>query len=145
MTDDTRVVLDTNVLISGLFAIKNSPSSKILDAIRKQRIILVISPAIVEEIAEVLNRDRVVKRTKMSIKERSEFVDMLVERSDVTEGKQMRQIVSRDIKDDKFLACAVEAKADYIITGDKDLLILKKYEGIQILTPREFLENMPLR
>lgn len=142
MTNDIRAVVDTNVLVSGLFGIKGSPSSQILLAIRTQKIILVTSPVIVEEIEEVINRGRIVRFTKMSKDERADFMDKLIERSDVTAGKQLVQLVGRDIKDDKFLACAVEAKADYIITGDKDLLVLKEHEGIKIVTPREFLVHL---
>lgn len=82
MINNIRVVVDTNVLISGLFGIKSSPSSQILNAVRTQKIILVTSPVILEEIGEVINRDRIVKLTK---------------------GKQLSQIVGRDTKDDKFL------------------------------------------
>ena len=140
MKNDLRVVVDTNVLISGLFGIKDSPSSQILKAIRSQKIILVTSPVILEEVGEVINREKIVKLTKMAPGERVEFIDKLIERSEVTAGKQLLQEVGRDIKDDKFLACAVETKADYIITGDQDLLVLKAYEGIKIMTPREFLK-----
>lgn len=140
MTNDIRAVIDTNVLVSGLFGIKDSPSAQILSAIRTQKIILVTSPVIVEEIEEVINRRRIIKFTKMSKDERADFMDKLIERSDVTAGKQLLQPVGWDTKDDKFLACAVEAKADYIITGDKDLLVFKVYEGIKIITPREFLK-----
>jgi len=139
MKNDLRAVVDTNVLISGLFGIKNSPSFQILKAIRAQKIILVTSPVILEEVGDVVNRERIVKLTKMSPVERAGFMDMLIERCDVTAGKQPAGQVGRDIKDDKFLACAVEAKADYLVTGDEDLLVLKEYEGIKIVTPREFL------
>lgn len=150
MTNDIRVVVDTNVLVSGLFGIKGSPSSQVLSAIRTQKIILVTSPVILEEIVEVINRERIVKLTKMSTGERADFINKLIERSDVTAGKQLlrkfgRDIsraslpLSRDVKDDKFLACGFEAKADYIVTGDNDLLVLKVYEGIRIITPRELL------
>lgn len=139
MKNNLRVVVDTNVLISGLFGIKDSPSSQILKAIRTQKIILVASPLILEEVGNVINRERVVKLTKMSTDERADFMDKLIERSDVTAGKQLPQMIGRDIKDDKFLACAIEARADYIITGDEDLLVLKEYEGIKIMTPREFI------
>lgn len=140
MNNPLRVVVDTNVLISGLFGIKNSPSSQILNAVRSQKIILVSSPLILEEVQDVINREKVVKLTKMNPAERVDFMDKLIERSDVTAGIQLPQMVSRDIKDDKFLACAVEAKADYIVSGDEDLLDLKEYERIKIITPREFLE-----
>lgn len=65
MTNDIRAVIDTNVLVSGLFGIKDSPSAQILSAIRTQRIILVTSPVIVGEIEEVINRERIVKYTKV--------------------------------------------------------------------------------
>ncbi len=142
MINDLRVVVDTNVLVSGLFGIKDSPSSQILNAIRSQKIILVSSPVILEEVGEVINRNRIVKRTKMSPRKRADFMDKLIERSDITAGMQLSQLISRDVKDDKFLSCAVEAKADYIITGDEDLLDLKVYEGIKIVAPRQFLENL---
>lgn len=103
MNNPLRVVVDTNVLISGLFGIKSSPSSQILNAVRTQKIILVTSPIILEEIGEVINRDRIVKLTKMSPGERVDFMDKLIERSDITAGKQLSQIVGRDTKDDKFL------------------------------------------
>jgi len=135
MKNDLRVVIDTNVIISGLFGIKDSPSSQILKAIRTQTIILVTSPVILEEVGDVINREKVVRLTKMSPSERADFMDKLIERSDVTQGKQLSQIVSRDMKDDKFLACAIEAKAEYLVTGDEDLLILEEYEGIKIVIP----------
>lgn len=138
MTNDLRVVVDTNVLVSGLFGIKDSPSSQILKAIRNQKIILVTSPAILEEVGDVISRKRIIKLTKMHEKERKNFIDELIERSDVTAGKQLPKMVDRDVKDDKFLACAREAKANYLVTGDDDLLVLKQYKGIKILKPREF-------
>lgn len=140
MTNDLRVVIDTNVLISGLFGIKNSPSSQILSHVRTQKIVLVTSALILEEVREVINRERIIKLTKMSPEERVETMDLLIARSDITQGKQFSMQVGRDARDDKFLACAVEAKADYIVTGDDDLLVFKEYEDIKIVTPRGFLE-----
>ena len=145
MTKDLRVVVDTNVLVSGLLGIKNSPSSKILKAVRNQKVILVTSPKILKEVTDVINRERIVKLTKMTRQERKEFIDKLIERSDITIGKQLSQIVSRDVKDDKFLACGVEGKVDYIISGDDDLLSLREFEGIRIVSPQQFvtlLENL---
>ena len=139
MTNVPRVVVDTNVLISGLFGITDSPSSKILQAIRNKNLILVTSPTILEEIKDVLSRKRITKLTKMKQNEQADFVEELIERSDVTVGKQLSSIVGRDARDDKFLACAVEGNAEYIISGDKDLLTLKEFKGITIISPREFV------
>jgi uncharacterized protein len=140
MTNDLRIVIDTNVLVSGLFGIKNSPSFQILKAIRSQKVILVASTVIIEELCDVLSRKRIIKLTKMHEEERKNFIEALIERSEVTAGKQLPKIVGRDVKDDKFLACAYEAKADYLVTGDDDLLVLKEYKGIKIVKPRKFVD-----
>lgn len=136
---DFRVVVDTNVLVSGLFGIKNSPSSQILKAIRTQQIVLVTSPIILEEVKDVISRERIVELIKMSTDERTDFIDKLIERGDITPGKQLLQLAGRDEKDDKFLVCAVEGSVDFVITGDEDLLVLKQFEGIKIVSPREFM------
>lgn len=140
MRSDLRIVVDTNVIISGLFGIKNSPSYEIFEAIRSQKLILVLSPPIVEELEEVSGRERIVKRTKMSKEDRISFIEGVIEHSEVTRGVQMSKIIGRDVKDDMFLACAYEARANFIITGDRDLLELKKYGDTKIVTPREFVE-----
>jgi putative PIN family toxin of toxin-antitoxin system len=141
MNHDFRVVVDTNVLISGLFGIKNSPSSKILAAIREQEIILVASPAIIKEVDEVINRPRIIKLLKMEKKERKQVLDGLIARSEVTAGRQLTVPIGRDRKDDKFLACAREGSVDFIITGDRDLLDLEEYEATKITIPRIFVER----
>jgi len=140
MADDLRVVVDTNVLVSGLLGNENSPSSQIIQAVRAQKIILVTSPVIIGEVESVINRDRIANLTRMSGEERASFIYGLIQRSEVTAGNQLAKRVGRDVQDDKFLACAHEAKADYIVTGDKDLLTLKEYAGIKIIRPRDFVE-----
>ena len=79
----------------------------------------------------------------MNVDERKEFMDLFIERCEIIEGQQLQQTGSRDIKDNKFLACGIEAQVEYIVTGDDDLLVLKNYEGITIIKPREFLEMIP--
>jgi predicted nucleic acid-binding protein len=58
----------------------------------------------------------------------------------VTPGQLQRPGVTRDSKDDAIVACAEEGEADYIVSGDHDLLSLGEYAAIQALTPRPFLE-----
>ncbi len=134
-----KAVLDSNVFVSGA-SISQTPPSQMMNLWRKGAYILVTSPQILEEVHEVLLRPKIISYTGLSIKETNEFVEKIIQRAYVTEGKQLSHSVSRDLKDDKFLSCAVEAKADYIITGDQDLLVLKVYKEINILTPREFLD-----
>jgi putative PIN family toxin of toxin-antitoxin system len=140
MPNDLRVVVDTNVLVSGLFGIENTPPLKILTAIRKQKIILVTSAVIMEEVSTVINREKISKKIHLNEEERKVFIDELIARSDVTVGKQLERNFGRDIKDDKFLACGIEGEVDYIITGDRDLLVLTGYEGIKIVSPRDFVD-----
>ena len=140
MPKTLRIVVDTNVLISGFYAIKDSPSFQIIFAIRQQKLILVTSPQILNEVEEVINRERIIKLLKTTSVLRKKIISQITSMSDITDGKQLFEIVGRDRKDDKFLACAVEAQADYIITGDKDLLVIKEFKGTQIITPRKFLD-----
>src|SRR3954464_7980988 len=144
MPNDLRVVVDTNVLVSGLFGIENTPPLKILTAIRQQKIISVTSAVIMEEVGTVINREKISKKIHLNEEKRKVFIDDLIARSDVTAGKQLAHNFGRDIKDDKFLACGVEGGVDYIITGDNDLLILSGYEGIKIITPRDFVDLIGL-
>jgi len=140
MINDPRVVIDTNILISGLLGRTNSPSSHILQLMRTRNIMVVTSPVILEEVAEVINRERIVQLTHMDQQTRKAFIEELIARCSITEGNPLLSQGSRDSKDNKFLACAVEGNVDYIISGDGDLLTLKEFEGIKIITPREFLE-----
>jgi putative PIN family toxin of toxin-antitoxin system len=95
-------------------------------------------------VAEVLARDRIVKRTHMTDREQEQFISALIDHCDLTSGQDLPQAISRDRKDDKFLACAVEGQADYVITGDDDLLVLQSFAGIPITTPRAFVEERGL-
>ena len=139
MKINLRVVIDTNVLVSSLAKIKNSPSYQILKSIRAGEIIFSTSNQILEEVRNVIGRERIVKFTKMTIAQRENFMDLIIRRSDLSEGKTSLTLSSRDIKDNMFLVCAYEVQADYLITGDRDLLVLKEFAGTKIVTPREFV------
>lgn len=64
----------------------------------------------------------------------------LVTKAEVTPGQLQLPGVTRDPKDDAVVACAKEGQADYIVSGDQDLLVLDSYEGIQIVTPQQFVD-----
>lgn len=132
-------VLDTNVLISAAFRIPDSTPGQILQTLRSQAFILVTSPQIIEEIEEVINRERIIKRTRMSSYERQKFINDLIDISRVVSGADTVQIVKDDPDDDKFIIAAIEGNADYIISGDHHLLDLEKYNGITVLSPAKFL------
>ena len=77
----------------------------------------------------------------MSDEDTARLLERLAESSVLVEGKQHLQIC-RDPADDKFVVAALEGKADYIVTGDADPLDLGKYQDIEIVTPRQFLQAL---
>ena len=95
-----------------------------------------MSMALSEELADVLDRPRF--DSYISRQEREEFLIVLLNASELVEVVDQIQ-VCRDPKDDKILELAVSGKADYIVTGDDDLLVLNPFQGISIITPTDFL------
>ena len=137
-----RAVLDTNVLVSALITKKDSAPLQLYKAFTAQKFLLITSPSILAEVEDVINRDKIIKYHKLNQKQRETIIEQLLTLCYVTleSVKTEKVIVERDPKDDKFLYAAIEAQADYIVSGDDDLLDLKEYEGIKILSPKEFLE-----
>ncbi len=133
------MVLDTNVLISAAFGIPGSIPDKILQFLKSQKFILIISPSILEEIEDVINREAIIRRTKMSLKEREQFINNLIDIAFIVSGNLNLKVVKDDPDDDKFIVAAVEGYAQYIISGDKHLLNIKSYQGIKILSPKNFV------
>ena len=136
-----RVVLDTNVYISGTILSRGTPF-EILEAWRRQAYVLITSEAIIAEIERVLHYPRIRDRYTVSAQDVERLVESLRADALVIPGDYEVSSVSPDSDDDKFLACALEAQADCIVTGDPDLLDLGCYQGIDILKPREFWERL---
>lgn len=136
-----RAVLDTNILVSALITKRDSPPLQLYKVFIAQKFLLITSPSILTEVEEVINRESVVRYHKRTTKQREAFIEQLVTLSYVTLESVVfeKVIIERDPKDDKFLHAALEAHADYIVSGDADLLDLKVYEGVTILSPNEFL------
>jgi putative PIN family toxin of toxin-antitoxin system len=134
-----RAVLDTNVLVSGLVA-EQGPSRRILDAWLESLYTLVTSPYLVEELIHVLSYPRIAKRLRLDEEELAAILAALLSKAEVTSGQLRLPGVTHDPKDDSIVACAKEGKADYIVSGDQDLLVLGEYEGVQVITPRQFAE-----
>ena len=136
-----RAVVDTNLFVRAM--LKGEITAPILDAWRDNKFVLVFSGPIIEEIFEVLYRPRIKKA--ITDDEISELRNLIEEKRQIgyallVDPEQKLQ-VSKDPDDDMFVECAVEAKADYIVTGDKeDLLSLQKYEDIEIISVTRFLE-----
>ena len=128
-----KAVLDTNVFVSIL---KKGRLRKILDFWLDEKLDLVISDAIIREIFIVLNRPKF----NFSFNEIEELGDLIFEKALICIPQQKLKICS-DPDDNKFIECAVEGKADYIVTGDHHLLEIKKFQKIAVVSPSEFIKQ----
>ena len=132
-----RVVLDTSILISSLLF--RGEFSKLVDLWKKGAFIPVISKDTFEELETVLDYP------KFGLS-KEEKVEMIAEEMlpffEVVEVRQEVKGICRDPADDKFISCAVSAGADFIVTGDKDLMEIKKYRSVKVLSTSDFLEMM---
>lgn len=133
-----RAVLDTNVFVSGLIGV-NSPPRQIVDAWLDGRFTLVTSLYLVDELAHVLTYPRIVKRIRLDESEVDAILAALLSQAEMAPGELELPGVTRDPKDDAVVACAVEGEADYIVSGDEDLLVLNVYKEVKIVTPRQFM------
>ncbi len=132
----SRFVLDTNVLVSAALFRQSKPAqvfSQILDVGN-----VLVSVEILEELRDVLNRKKFDRY--ISLKDKRDFLAVLVRRSSLVEPT-LRITACRDPKDNQILELAVSGQADFIITGDNDLLVLNPFQNIQILTPDTWLQN----
>ena len=129
-----RIVVDTNVLISGVFF--GGMPRKVLSAVIHKEITACATEEIVEEYNEIVQEMISRKQGRLN----NDILAPLIGTMEIVEAKT-RVELSRDPDDDKFLGCAKDAKALYIVSGDKDLLVLEKFEGIEIITAKEFCER----
>ncbi|MBM4308165.1 MAG: putative toxin-antitoxin system toxin component, PIN family [Deltaproteobacteria bacterium] len=130
-----KVVLDTNVFVSGVFF--GGPPRKILEAWRDDKIQLLLSPEILEEYQRVLHELAVA----FSSIEVETLLDFLILHSEIVVPLPLHPVIQADPSDNKFLECAVSGKATCIVSGDKHLLKLVKFREIPILKPRAFWED----
>jgi len=132
-----RVVLDTNVVISATL-IKGGNEDRILRAWQRGASQLVLSPRILEEMGRVLFHENLRESRWMEDADVVALLQLLAAESVLVPGR-LKVKASRDAAADKFLAAAVEGKAEYVVTGDKDLLVLKAYRRVEIVTPGRFV------
>jgi putative PIN family toxin of toxin-antitoxin system len=141
----TKIIFDTNIYFSAI-----GWDGKILDLVihcfKKDEIDIFSSQDISEEIHEKLKSQKFQKLVKGKIEESFiiEILDLITQNSQ-TEAVTTKLNICRDPKDNKFLELAQTVKADYLITGDRDLLDLKEFEETKILKPSEFILELGLR
>ena len=127
-----KAVFDTNVLIAAFLT--EGICAKLLIRARRRDFDLILCDGILQEFKGVL-----IKKFATSPHETSEALIILSEAAlEILGWTDSITPICRDSDDDLILVCARDAVADYIVTGDEDLLVLKNYEGISIVSPREF-------
>lgn len=137
-----RIVPDTNIVISGLLW-RGNPR-RVLDAARDKIIELFTSPVLLEELEDVLIREKFARRLAAANVTVQDLVLGYSALAEVIEAEPIEPVILVDPDDDAVLACALSAEAEVIISGDSDLLDLKEYKEIRILTASEFLAELAL-
>jgi putative PIN family toxin of toxin-antitoxin system len=130
-----KIILDTNVFISGIFF--SGPPHTILQAWRDRRVQIILSPEILEEysrVAESLHR----KYPEINL---NAILELIVVEAEMHEVKALDEAVCVDPDDDKFIACALSSGAKLIVSGDKHLLDVDGYRGVEVLKPKAFVDR----
>jgi putative PIN family toxin of toxin-antitoxin system len=138
-----RAVLDANVLVSGIL-IDGAPRS-ILRAWRTGEFHLIASEATIDEIGRLLRHRKILRRHGWTETEIRAFMESLEALAILTPGKLILDVVPADPSDNRYLECTIEGDADCLVTGYRHLLDLAEYREVEILSPREFLELLPIR
>ena len=130
-----RIVLDTNVFVSGIFFA--GPPSQILKAWRDGKVQLLVSSSILEE----YHRVGIELASQFQDVDLNPFLDLLTVQAEIILAPTLPPIIHEDPSDDKFLEAAVAGKTTHIISGDKHLLKLSEFQGIKILKPKDFVQR----
>ena len=135
----TRIVVDTSVLIRYLI----KPSAAVRHLIEElwlnDDVVMVSSPELVAELEDVLTRDYI--RALIRPQEGKALLNAIQIKAKILSPLGQVPSYTRDPKDDKFIACAVAGQASYVITEDKDILVLEKLGDLQMVTPYDFVER----
>lgn len=132
-----RVAIDTNVFVSTIIKPENRVGM-IVVRMRNGEYTLLYSEEMLEELTRVITRDKIWKKYKLTDDTFNAFLNSIIEHG---ERVQVFTVVNvcRDPDDNILLSLALDGKADYIVSGDKDLLVLNPFREIPIITPGEFL------
>ncbi len=131
-----KVVLDTNVFVSGIFF--TGPPYKIIRAWQDNLIQIAVTEEIIEEYIRVI-KALSVKFENINL---GSILETLLIEAELVPSYSFKEAVCEDPDDDKFITCAIAAKSRLIVSGDKHLLNIGKFLNIQIVTPRYFVDNI---
>ena len=138
-----RVILDTNVIVSGIILSRGTPYS-IIELWRRGAFLLITSSEHIDEVVDVLRRAKIANNYDIPVEKLTSIVKLLKQKSHVVRPTPCTQTIPiRDKKDTFLLETAITGKAEYLVTGDKDLISLRNQSTIKplnIITPQQFLE-----
>ena len=132
----TKVTLDTNILVSAL-GWEGNPK-KVFEAVVAGKADLVISEALIAELSKTLDYPKF----QFSQEQKDRFKALILSLATLVKPAEKISAIKEDTDDNRVLECAATGKADYIVSGDNDLLRLKEFRGIRIKNPKEFLEEL---
>jgi putative PIN family toxin of toxin-antitoxin system len=138
-----RLILDTNVVVSAFFG--QGPPYYLLQTASKNLIQIFTSAELLNELERVLHRQKLVSRLTRAHRTVDEVVHQFRQISTSIAVSESYPQITRDPKDDMVLACAVAAKAEAIVSGDNDLLVLKHYQNIPVMRPAHVLQKIRFR
>lgn len=130
-----KVVIDTNVFVSGVFF--QGPSSRILKAWWNGTLQLAVS----QEILAEYERTGEILSTRFPALNLQPILDWVAVKAEIYACPDLPMQVCADPDDDKFIACALASRCPVIISGDRHLLAVSGFQGIQVMKPREFMER----
>lgn len=135
-----RVILDVNIWISAL--LWGGIPDRVLQLCEDNQFTIFANPAVWEELTNTIKRRKFEKRLSFLGVTVNDVLESAKELLIMTPNLNIKCDELRDQKDLIILSAAVSAKANFIITGDEDLLVLNEYQGISILTPQDFLIHL---
>lgn len=135
-----RAVIDTGVLVSALISRRGAPAA-VLGALADGRFSAIYTTELIVELVDVLGRPRMHDKYGVRSDDIAALIQLIRLRGELVIPTQT-VVACRDPKDDKFLTAALAGPADWIISGDMDLLVLSPFEGIPILRPAEFVARL---
>ena len=142
-----KIALDAKLFASALIKPQSNPG-KILHLVQDNRIELILSPSIIKEIKRILLYPKLQKYHQKTVSEIDAYFEDLLIFAWIVEDAKTVEVITDDPSDYKYLTCADEGEADFIVSGDHHLLELKSYKDTKILNPGSFLslwQNMPDR
>ncbi|MBI4522452.1 MAG: putative toxin-antitoxin system toxin component, PIN family [Deltaproteobacteria bacterium] len=133
-----KAVVDTNVLVSGVILSRGNPY-EILEAWRRNELILLTTPEILEEVEAVLRRPKIFRKYRLTEAVVARLLDALNLEASLVGPVSIDPYPQVEPADLKFLACAEAGAADYLVTGDQALLNLTSYKATRIVSPSTFV------